>query len=73
MTNLTPKQIAWNAAKAQDRKDRKALNGLRFFFVPKRLRERCVRVRQTGWWFPEAPAPVERVRRGRPSNPTALR
>lgn len=72
MTNLTPKQIAWNAFKVQDRKDRRALNGLRYFFVPKRLRARCVAVRQDGWWKVITPAPIARVLRGRTSNPTVL-
>lgn len=73
MTNLTPKQLAWNAFKAQDRKDRKTLRSLRLFGVPRRLRERCVSVRHDKWWLPAASERIVRVPRGRLSNPTALR
>lgn len=44
MTDLTPKQLAWNAHKAAQRRQRKAERTLRYLGVPKHLRPYVVRI-----------------------------
>jgi hypothetical protein len=70
---LTPKQRAWQAQKARDARDKRALRSLVLFGVPKRLRPRVVRLVQKDWWKPEIARKVARTPRGRLSNPTVLR